>query len=107
MTKSRKILITGSQGYIGSSLNKVLFNKYNLVNLDKSISPLKLNKKFLQINILNYNKLNSLFKKFKIDLIIHLAGRSTIDNISKRNYINNNIKATENLLLMKNLKLEI
>ena len=64
MTKSRKILITGSQGYIGSSLNKVLFNKYNLINLDKSISPLKLKQKnFFKINILNYNKLNSLFKK--------------------------------------------
>lgn len=107
MTKSRKILITGSQGYIGSSLNKVLFNKYNLINLDKSISPLKLKQKnFFKINILNYNKLNSLFKKFKIDLIIHLAGESTIDNISKkRNYINNNIKATENLIkLMKKFK---
>ena len=96
----KKILITGSSGYIGSCLYKFLKKKkFNLIGIDKKKSKIK-NIKFEQINILNKNKLHKFFNKEKdIDTIIHLAGESTIDNIYKKNnYVVNNVQVTKNIL---------
>ncbi len=96
----KKILITGSSGYIGSCLYKFLKKKkFNLIGIDKKKSKIQ-NIKFEQINILNKNKLHKFFNKEKdIDTIIHLAGESTIDNIYKKNnYVVNNVQVTKNIL---------
>ena len=108
--KIKNILITGSQGYIGSCLHRSLSKKtYNIHCLDKKMSLINLNQSnFKKINLLDYKKLKKQGKKINPDLIIHLAGESTIDNInSKSNYINNNIAATKNIIkLMKELKIK-
>lgn len=99
--KIKTILITGSQGYIGSCLQKILSKKkYKLYCLDIKKSLIDLNQSnFKKINLLNYKKLRLFVKDINPDLIVHFAGESTIDNINnKSNYINNNVKATNNLL---------
>lgn len=87
-----KILVTGSNGYIGSKLIKVLASKHKIVKFDKKESSVK--------NLNNKKILNSIFTKNKIDLVIHLAALAGVEKEENNylNYFNNNIKGTFNLL---------
>ena len=95
-----RILITGSNGYIGSVLgNYLISKKFNVIGIDKKNNNKFINFKQLKCNLNNTYQLICIFKKYKPEKVIHLAGESTIDNIlHKNNYIINNIKATKNLL---------
>ena len=92
-----RILITGCSGYIGSVLTKKLKKKTS--GIDKQIPKIK-NTQFKKINILDKKKLNKFINFFKPNIVIHLAAESTIDNVflKKKNYKNNNIIGTQNLL---------
>ena len=79
-----KILITGSAGYIGSCLYEALKNKYSMYGVDKVRPKIKKQKNFFLLNLLNKKKTDDLVKLVKPDLIIHLAGQSTIDYIKKK-----------------------
>ena len=93
----QKILITGSSGYIGSSLCVFLEKKYIIKGLDKNSSNYF---KFTRINLLNIQKLNQVLKSFKPDIVVHLAAQSLVDEtVNKKKYLLNNIKVTKNLLL--------
>lgn len=73
------ILITGSSSYIGKNLINILEQKkIKFVGIDLKV-PKK--KNYFSINILNYNKLNKLKKKFS--LIIHLAAVSNEKDANK------------------------
>ena len=49
--------------------------------------------------MLNEFQLNNYLKKIKPDVVVHLAGKSTIDDIKKKNsYILNNVGATKILI---------
>jgi len=100
--KIRKLLITGSSGYIGSCLNVYLKKKYQVYLLDFA-KPKKFNKvkskNFFQCDLKNSKKLDKVIEKISPDLIIHLAAKSTVnEKIKKENYTSNNLIATKNLI---------
>jgi len=114
------ILITGSAGFIGYHLSKKILrkniqvigidniNKYYDINLKKNrIKDLKKNKKFkfYKIDLCEFNKLNNLIKKNKIDYIINLAAqagvRYSIEN--PRTYFKNNLEGFFNILEVSRL----
>lgn len=95
----KKILITGSQGYIGTNLYYYLKKKYNVFGIDKKNCDKKYQKKQFKINILNENKLKFFFNTHHFDFIIHLAAISGIRDFNK----NPKKKISENTKMVKNI----
>jgi dTDP-glucose 4,6-dehydratase len=110
---SKRILITGGAGFIGSHLVRLMVNKYpqyKIYNLDALTYAGDLNNikdvenaenyTFLEINILNLNDLKKIFKKYKISHIIHLAAESHVDRsiVSPLDFVYTNVIGTVNLL---------
>ena len=113
MNFKKKILITGGAGFIGSHVIRKMVKKYPdylIVNLDKLTYAGNLNNlneivnhvnyKFENIDINNVKAINSVFKKYLFDSVIHLAAESHVDrSISNPDdFIITNILGTLNLL---------
>ena len=82
----KKILITGGSGYIGSCLYSKLKKQFSIAIIDKK-APSKFlpkNLKYHKIDLKDKNKLLKLLKNEKPDIIVHLAGQSTIDMVEKK-----------------------
>ena len=99
----KKILITGGFGMIGRRLVGQLKKKGNkILVLDNFLSKLQpINKiNYQKIDISNKKKLLNIFKKFKPEIVIHLAAIHHIPTCEKkRAYAQKiNILSTENLL---------
>ena len=93
---NKKILITGGAGFIGSHTVRLFVKKYRnyqIFNLDSltyagNIENLKdieffENYKFLKGNINDQNYVDSIFKEYKFDSVIHLAAESHVDRSIK------------------------
>jgi len=109
----RNILITGGAGFIGSHLVKHFVKKYadyNVINVDKltyasnidflnEISSLK-NYKFVQADICDLKKIETIFEKYNFSDVIHLAAESHVDNSIENalEFARTNILGTINLL---------
>ena len=113
MNFKKKILITGGAGFIGSHVIRKMVKKYPdylIVNLDKltyagnlnNLNEIEnsLNYKFENIDINNVKAIDSVFKKYLFDSVIHLAAESHVDrSISNPDdFIITNILGTLNLL---------
>ncbi len=107
-----KILVTGGCGYIGShTCVELLDDGYDVVivdNLsnskrdvvDKIEKITKKKVKFYEEDLCNYDKLDKIFEKEKIDAVIHFAGFKAVgESVAKPlMYYRNNIDSTLTLL---------
>lgn len=78
------ILVTGSQGFIGSHLIKQLKNYHVIVD-------------FINSERINLNKIEDVMKIQKSDIVIHLAA-NTKKNAKWNEYYENNVSTTKNIL---------
>jgi len=113
---NKKILITGSAGFIGFHLAKKLLENrnYNIVGIDnfdnyysktlkRKRNNLLLkckNYKFYRTDIKNFKKLEKIFKTEKIDFVIHLAAQAGVrySLVNPKKYIDTNINGFFNIL---------
>lgn len=106
-----KILVTGGTGYIGShTVIQLLEDNYEVVILDNlcnsKIESLRRVEKlanqsieFYKVDLLDYDKVDEVFQKEKIDAVIHFAGLKAVGESVEipLRYYHNNISGTINL----------
>ena len=70
MKRKKKILITGSNGFIGKNLKNELKNRYDIYGIGRK----DLNEKnYFKINLKNKKDIDKLFLENKFDIVIHCA----------------------------------
>jgi len=99
------ILVTGGLGYIGSQVVlDLIAEKYQVVLLDKNqpkhYQTFVKHTTFVQIDLLNRQAVQTVFKQYPIELVIHFAALTSVAD-SQRNplqYYETNVIGTFNLL---------
>lgn len=110
--KKPNILITGGAGFIGSHVVRrfVRAEKYQVVNLDKLTYAGNLenlrdienepNYEFIKGDICDFDFINTLFKEFNFQAVVHLAAESHVDRsiANPMEFIQTNVVGTVSLL---------
>jgi UDP-glucose 4-epimerase len=78
----KNILVTGGAGYIGShTVKELLENNYNPItfdNLKKGHRQAVLGGSFVEGDLADSKKINEVFKKYRIEAVIHFAAQSYV-----------------------------
>ena len=105
------ILVTGSNGYIGSHIASQLKKaKKDYIGIDNfSYSVKQENKKIIECDIGDIKKLSNILKDKNIETVIHTAAASYVNEseIKKKTYYNNNVIKTKkfiDLIVKKKIK---
>lgn len=104
------ILVTGGAGYIGShTVINLLENGYKVVIFDnlevghietvETLKKISNNVEFIKGDLKNFDDINSVFKKYKIDAVLHFAAYALVsESVEKpEKYYENNVKGSFNL----------
>lgn len=105
-----RILVTGAAGYIGSALTSELIKlKHDVIAIDNLSTGYYINKKskFIKLDLLDLENLKKLFSENKIDIVMHLAAYSNVEESEKnKKKYKSNIIGTKNLInCMSNQKI--
>jgi dTDP-glucose 4,6-dehydratase len=110
---SKKIMITGGAGFIGSHVVRLFVNKYpeyHIVNLDlltyagnlENLRDIESapNYTFEKGDITDEKRMNELFTQYKFDSVIHLAAESHVDRsiLDPLAFVKTNVLGTATLL---------
>lgn len=110
--QNKRILITGASGFLGSHLTARLLREdayiFGLIKKDPGVTYLKLvlketkckKAKILKSDILDFNSLLKIFRKYKPDICLHLAAQPIVGiaNKSPLFTFETNIRGTWNIL---------
>jgi len=113
MSERINLLVTGGCGFIGSNFINYIFNKntYNIINIDNLYYCANIDNvekhiqsspyyTFIKGNICSKDLIQHILINSKINIIIHFAAQSHVDNSFENSvqYTNDNIVGTHNLL---------
>ena len=90
----KKILITGSSGFLGNLAIDYFKNKYDLVLVDLSNS---INKNFYRVDIGNFEEIDHIISKEKPNMIFHFASE-IFDSHNKNKIFKTNVEGSKNIL---------
>jgi UDP-glucose 4-epimerase len=99
-----KILVTGGAGYIGSHMNLVLEDAGHAVtvfdNLSRGFKDAVIGATLIEGDLRSRDDLDQLFKSHAIDLVMHFAALTYVEESVKhpQTYFENNVEGTLNLL---------
>lgn len=96
----KRILITGSSGFLGKNLsNKLQKTSFEVYGLDVIYDKILNN--YFKVNLCNEKELDKIFKKQKFDCVIHLAAYvpETFSDVLDDKVLRENFESTLNLLL--------
>ena len=109
---SKKILLTGGLGYIGSHIANLLKDKAVIIdNMSNSKLDYKryLKNAFIIKKDVNYKNLSNIFKEYEIEGVIHLAGsKSVLNSIREplKYYYNNFVQTLDMLEAIDKFKIK-
>ena len=96
----KKVLVTGATGFLGSYILKELKDKYNIVSVGRNedkLAEIKKENNDLECIKAELTDVKEVTGLPNVDIVVHSAALSTVWG-SKKEFIRNNVTATENIV---------